>query len=293
VRTHAAEFIRHRRNPFLYYWLVTNSGGISNVPDLDINVPNVARVYDYMLGGRNNFAADRRLGDQFSGQFPISATIARQNRAFLGRAVRYCAGQGVRQFLDVGSGLPTMDNVHEVARRVIPRASVVYVDNDKVAHSHASALLATSDGVAAIPEDMREPARILAEVTARRLLDLTQPTVVVLAATLHLITDREDPAGIVAAFRDAIPSGSYLILSHATHDLMPEEAARARAMYRASSPLVTRSREEIAAFFAGFELLEPGLVLTTRWRPDEPSRLDEPLQVDERAHLYAGVGRKP
>jgi hypothetical protein len=267
---------------------VTDSGDASNDPDFDINVPNVARVYDYMLGGKDNFAADRQLGDQLLEQFLGSDAIARQNRAFLGRAVRYCAGQGVRQFLDLGSGLPTMDNVHEVARRVIPRASVVYVDNDKVAHVHASALLATSDGVAAIPEDVREPTSVLAEVTARRLLDLAQPTVIVLAATLHLITDQEDPAGIVAAFRDAIPSGSYLIISHATHDFLPEESARARSMYcGASSPLVTRSREEIAAFFAGFELVEPGLVITTRWRPDEP------VQDDGYAHLYAGVGRKP
>jgi hypothetical protein len=267
---------------------MTDNDGISDDPGLDTRVPNVARIYDYMLGGKDNFAADRQLGDQLLEQFPTSDVVARQNRMFMGRAVRYCAGQGVRQFLDLGSGLPTMDNVHEVARRVIPEASVVYVDNDKVAHSYACALLATSDGVAAILADIREPARILAEVKARRLLDLTQPFVVVLAAMLHFITDQEDPAGIVTAFRDAMPPGSYLILSHATHDILPEESARARTMYRgASSPLVTRSRDEVAALFVGFELVEPGLVVTTRWRPTEP------LQIAGPGHMYAGVGRKP
>lgn len=267
---------------------MTDSGGISDDLGLDIRVPNVARIYDYMLGGKDNFAADRQLGDQLLEQFPTSDVVARQNRMFMGRAVRYCAGQGIRQFLDLGSGLPTMDNVHEVARRVVPGASVVYVDNDKVAHSHACGLLATSDGVAAVLGDIREPARILAEVRARRLLDLTQPVVVVLAAMLHFITDQEDPAGIVAAFRDAMPPGSYLILSHATHDFLPEESARAMTMYRdASSQLVTRSWEEIAALFVGLELVEPGLVVTTQWRPTEPPQIAGP------GHIYAGVGRKP
>lgn len=267
---------------------MTDGGDISGDLGLDTRVPNVARIYDYMLGGKDNFAVDRQLGDQLLEQFPTSDVVARQNRKFMGRAVHYCAEQGIRQFLDLGSGLPTMDNVHEVARRVIPEASVVYVDNDKVAHSHASALLATSDGVAAILGDIREPARILAEVKARGLLDLTQPIVIVLAAILHFITDDEDPAGIVAAFRDATPAGSYLILSQATHDILPEESARAMTMYRgASSPLVTRSREEIAVLFAGFELVEPGLVVTTRWRPAEPSQIAGP------GHIYAGVGRKP
>ena len=267
---------------------MTDSGDISDDLGLDTRVPNVARIYDYMLGGKDNFAADRQMGDQLLEQFPTSDIVARQNRAFMGRAVRYCAGQGIRQFLDLGSGLPTMDNVHEVARRVIPEASVVYVDNDKVAHSHACALLATSDGVAAILGDIREPARILAEVKARRLLDPTQPIAVVLAAMLHFITDQEDPAGIVAAFRDAMPPGSYLVLSHATHDILPEESARARTMYRgASSPLVTRSWEEIAALFVGLELVEPGLVVTTQWRPAKA------LQIAGPGHIYAGVGRKP
>src|SRR5262249_37680124 len=219
---------------------------------------------------------------------PEAAWIARQNRAFACRAVRYCAEHGVGQFLDVGSGLPTMDNVHEVARRAIPGAAVVYVDNDKVAHNHAAALLATSDGVAAIIGDVREPGRILTAVRAGGLLDLTRPFVVMLTAILHFITDFERPAELVGAFRDAMPTGSYLVLSHATHDFQPEESARASRMYgRASSPLVTRSRLDIAAMFSGFELVKPGLVRTSMWRPAEEVTPAPP------ADLFAGVGRKP
>jgi S-adenosyl methyltransferase len=266
---------------------VSDSSGIESGAGFDPTVPNVARVYDYMLGGKNNFTADRRLAEQLQAEFPESSWIARQNRAFLGRAVRYCAGQGIGQFLDVGSGLPTMDNVHEVARQVIPGAAVVYVDSDRVAVAHAKALLATSPGVSAIWGDVREPRKILAEVQARALIDLSQPVVVLLAAILHFVADEEDPAGIVQVFLDAMPAGSYLVLSHATHDVLPEESARARNMYRgASSRLATRSRADIAAFFTGVELVDPGLVLTSQWRSPELARIAEP------ADLYAGVGRK-
>jgi len=254
----------------------------------DTSIANVARVYDYMLGGKDHFAADRKLGEQLQQAFPESAWIARQNRQFLGRAVRYCARQGITQFLDLGSGLPTMDNVHDAARRVVPSAAVVYVDNDPVALAHARALLATSDGVAAIAGDLREPHKILADVGAAGLIDLSQPIVVLLVAVLHFITDDEDPWGIVKVFRDAMPAGSYLILSHATHDVLPEESARARNMYRsASSPLATRSREDIAAFFTGLALVEPGLVFTTQWPHPEPA------PSHQHPGMYAGAGRKP
>src|SRR5215813_12272667 len=269
-------------------------GGVSHDSDaaapagLDTAVANVARVYDYMLGGKDNFAADRDLGDQLLRAFPDSAWIARQNRRFLGRAVRYCAQQGLGQFLDLGSGLPTMDNVHEVARRVIPGAAVVYVDNDRVALTHANALLATSDGVAAVFGDLREPGKILADAAATGAIDLTRPLVLLLVAVLHFITDDHDPHGIVTVLTDALPRGSHLILSHATHQTRPAESARARAMYRAaSSPLATRSHDEIAAFFAGLDLVPPGLVATTLWRPDGP------VPASATADIYAGLGRKP
>ena len=267
---------------------MTNDAKFGTNEGFDPSVPNVARVYDYVLGGKDNFSVDRQLGSQLLVAFPDAAWIAMQNRAFAGRAVRYCAEHGLDQFLDVGSGLPTIDNVHEMARRVIPGAAVVYVDNDKVAHSHAEALLTTSDGVGAIIGDVREPDRILADIRAGGLLDLNRPFVVVLTAILHFITDLERPAELVGAFRDAMPTGSYLVLSHATHDFEPEESARASRMYgRASSPLVTRSRLDIAAMFSGFELVKPGLVRTSMWRPPEEVT---PTQASD---LFAGVGRKP
>jgi S-adenosyl methyltransferase len=263
--------------------------GIKGGAGFDPTIANVARVYDYMLGGKDNFTADRQLAEQLLAAFPVSSWIARQNRAFLGRAVRYCAEQGIDQFLDIGSGLPTMDNVHEVARRVIPGAAVTYVDSDRVALAHAKALLATSPGVAAIWGDLREPSKILADVEGQGLLELSRPVVVLLAAILHFITDDENPAQIVQVFKDAMPAGSYLILSHATHDALPAESARARSMYQgASSSLATRSYEDIAAFFTGLELIEPGVVPTSHWRPP-----DELEQIPEPADLYAGVGRKP
>jgi hypothetical protein len=274
--------------PPRYDAFVGDNGGVESGEGFDPTTPNVARVYDYMLGGKDNFAPDRQLAERLLAEFPISSWIARQNRGFLGRAVRYCAEQGVDQFLDVGSGLPTMDNVHDVARRVNADAAVVYVDNDRVALTHANALLATSPGVAAIWGDVRDPGKILAAAEASGLIDLTRPMVVLLAAILHFISDDEDPAGIVAAFKDAMPADSYLVLSHATHDVQPEESARARSMYRgASSALATRSRADIAAFFTGFELVDPGLTFTSLWRPQESVRNSEPTD------LYGGVGRKP
>jgi len=266
------------------------SDGAGEGAGVDTSTPNVARVYDYLLGGKDNFAADRQFTAQLLAAYPIVEWIARQNRAFVGRAVRYCADQGVGQFLDVGSGLPTMDNVHEVARRVIPGAAVMYVDNDPVAFTHASALLATSDGVAALWGDAREPDKILAEVSDRGLIDLNRPLVVLLTAILHFIPDEDDPAGIVKVFRDGMPSGSYLVLSHGTHDPVPAEPARASDMFRgASSPLITRSRQDIAAMLAGLELVEPGLVAVTQWRRTYPP---EPPEPQRRAYLYAAVGHK-
>jgi len=280
-------FAVRRRWPGSYDRLVSENSAATPPGGLDTTVANVARVYDYMLGGKDNFAADRELASQLQEAFPQSAWIARQNRQFLGRAVTYCAQQGMSQFLDLGSGLPTMDAVHEVARRAVPDAKVVYVDNDRVALTHASALLATSPGVAAIFGDIREPHKILADVADGGTIDLSRPLVVLLVAILHFITDDEDPWAIVNVFKDAMPAGSYLVLSHASHDLLPEESARARDMYRsASSPLATRSYEQVAAFFSGLDLAEPGLVPTSRWRPHGP----EPTSPTP--DLYAGVGLK-
>src|SRR5579859_3788876 len=255
----------------------------------DPTVPNIARVYDWMLGGKDNFEADRALAAQLVANGPASAWIARQNRAFLVRAVRYCAEQGIRQFLDLGSGLPTMDNVHEVAGRASPDARVVYVDNDPVAIVHARALLAKSPGVAVVEADLRRPEEVLELARSAGLLDFSQPLAVLMVAILHFITDDDDPGRILSTFIAAMAPGSYLALSHATHDAQPEEASRAAAMYRrASSPLVTRTRAEIAALFAGLPLVDPGLVFTVQWRPDQP-----PPDPPEAAGMYAGVAYKP
>ncbi|HEY3905085.1 MAG TPA: SAM-dependent methyltransferase [Streptosporangiaceae bacterium] len=267
---------------------MSSNTGFETGAVVDTGIASVARVYDYMLGGKDNFAADRQLGDQLIKAFSVGPWIARQNRAFLGRAVTYCAERGITQFLDIGSGLPTMENVHQVARRVHPEAAVVYVDNDATALTHANALLATSEGVVAMYGDVREPAKILADVREQGLLDLTKPFVVLLAAIFHFITDDEDPLGITRTFRDAMPPGSYLVLTTAHHDAQPEESARASKMYdRASSPMVTRSKRDIAAFFEGFELIDPGLACTCEWRTTEPPEYDDP------SDLYGGVGLKP
>jgi SAM-dependent methyltransferase len=262
--------------------------GSENIPGVDLNTASAARVYDVMLGGKDNFAADRALAEQLLANAPISAWVAQQNRAFLGRAVRYCAEQGVRQFLDVGSGLPTQDNVHEVAQRVDPACRVVYVDNDPVALSHAHALLADGKGVKAIHGDLRRPAEIIGDHDVERLIDFSEPVVVLMVAILHFIRDADDPAGIIAQFTDVMAPGSHFVLSHATHDDMPGEASRARDIYkRASSPLITRTRQQISGFFAGLDLVDPGLVLTTHWRPPVP------IRGADQAGMYAGVARKP
>jgi SAM-dependent methyltransferase len=264
-------------------------GDEARKPGFDPTVPNVARIYDYMLGGKDNFEADRELGAQLLANAPTSAWIARQNREFLARAVRYCAEQGIRQFLDLGSGLPTMDNVHAVARRASPDARVVYVDNDPVAVTHARALLATSPGVVAIEADLRRPEQVLELAQSTGQLDFSQPLAVLVVAILHFVADHEDPGQILKTFIAAMATGSYLVLSHATHDAQPEEAGRATAIYRqASSPLITRTREQIAALLAGLRLVDPGLVYTVQWRPSHP-----PPDPPEAAGLYAAVAYKP
>jgi SAM-dependent methyltransferase len=226
-----------------------------------------------MLGGKDNYASDRDAVAKILEIGPETPRHALANRAFLGRAVRYVAGQGVRQFLDVGAGLPTQENVHQVAQATAPDARVVYVDNDPVVLAHARALLATDQQTAAVSGDAREPAGILGNPQIRDLLDLTRPVCVLLVAVLHFVPDATGPARIVAAFRDAMAPGSYLILSHATNEgAPPRERARsddAVAIYdRASAPLVLRDTGQVTELLDGFSVVEPGLVQVTAWRPD-------------------------
>ena len=239
-------------------------------PQIDTSVPHIARVYDYWLGGKDNFAVDRELAERFIRADPMAVAGVRSNRAFLGRAVHYLATEaGIRQFLDIGTGIPSANNTHEVAQRAAPSARVVYVDNDPLVLVHARALLTSHpDGATDYLEaDLRDTAAILAE--AQRTLDFTKPVAVLLVGVLHCIPDADDPAGIVRTLVAAVPPGSYLAISHPASDIHAEAMAQGAAMMnRAMAGTITfRAREQVARFFDGLELVEPGLVPTTQWRP--------------------------
>ena len=264
-------------------------------PGIDITRPHPARMYDYGLGGKNHFAADRAVADQVLAAVPTLRTVARENRWFLGRAVRFLAAEaGIRQFLDIGSGLPATGNVHEVAQSVDPAARVVYVDNDPLVLVHARALLASApEGrTGYIQDDLRDPASILASPILRETLDLRQPVALVLCAVLHFLADEDDPAGIVATLLGALPSGSYLVASHATTEHSnPEEAAAALRAYRA--PGVTFQPRDSDVFarlaFSGLDLVPPGVVLVSEWHPDDKGPRPSSAEVG----MYGGVARKP
>ncbi len=258
--------------------------------DLEPDRPNVARLYDYFLGGHHNFAADREMARQLLAVEPNARYVAAQNRAFLGRAVRCLLAAGVRQFLDLGSGIPARGNVHEIAQRADPAARVVYVDNDPVAVAHSRQILAANKLAAAIREDLRRPAAILAHPEVTRLLDFGQPVGVLMVTILHFIADADDPAGLVGFLTGSLAAGSHLVISHATHDAAPDEVAEVEKLYAGTSAAAqARSHEQILRFFDGFELVEPGLVDQPRWRPEAASTPDHP----ERVWFYAGIGRKP
>jgi hypothetical protein len=254
----------------------------------DTGVAHIARVYDYWLGGKDNFAADRRLAEQFKAADPAVIAGVRSNRAFLGRAVHFLAADaGIRQFLDVGTGIPTSDNTHEVAQRAAPASRVVYVDNDPIVLLHARALL-VSDPLAAtayIEADARDTGRILQQAAAT--LDLTQPVALMLVGLLHCIPDDDDPRGLVAALMEALPVGSYLVISHPASDIHAEAMAEgATLMNRSMAGRITfRPHAQVLRLFDGLELVEPGLVSTTQWRPG-PGVDTRPLPG------WAGVARK-
>ncbi|RGC69755.1 S-adenosyl methyltransferase [Micromonospora sp. MW-13] len=263
----------------------------------DTSVPHPARRYNYWLGGKDNFAVDRRSGDQIAAVYPAIRTLARENRAFLQRAVRYLAAEaGIRQFLDIGTGIPSADNTHEVAQAVAPESRVLYVDNDPMVLVHARALLTSSPtgATAYLDADLRDPDRILAADELRRTLDLSRPVALVLVAVAHFLTDAERPYDVVARLVEALPSGSYLALSHVTVDFIPAEiVARMNvelAAGRIEQDAVPRSRAEIARFFAGLDLVEPGIVPVTRWRAEVPESERPPLAE---ASIYGAVARKP
>jgi S-adenosyl methyltransferase len=258
---------------------------------IDTTTPHPARMYDALLGGKDNYAADRQAVRQVLKAAPEVRDSARANRAFLQRAVQFLAGEaGIRQIIDVGTGIPAAGNVHEVAGQVAAGTRVAYVDNDPIVHVHANALLTGNGTTSIILADLRGPEEILAHPKVRALIDFTQPVALLLVAILHFITDQENPAGILSVFRDALPAGSYLALSHATGDFRPAAAGQAAAVYdQATSPVILRTHAQVAAFFAGWDLVEPGLVQVPLWRPDgKPPR---PRELD-RVWVYGGVGRK-
>jgi SAM-dependent methyltransferase len=261
-------------------------------PGIDTKRANIARVYDYLLGGTHNFLADQDLARAITAVDPNIRVGCRANRAFLSRAVPVLAAAGIRQFLDIGSGIPTQGNVHEVAQQAAPGARVVYCDVDPVAIAHSKVLLDGNPDAEIIDADLREPEEILAHPTTRQLIDFSQPTALLLAMVLHFISDAEDPWAIVATLRDALAPGSYLVLGHVCNDARPEKSRAAETVYNRSvaGGMQTRSRAEILRFFDGFELLDPGLVYIPEWRPDSPDDVPEdPSQV----WALVGVGQKP
>jgi len=261
--------------------------------DFDTGVAHNARVWNYWLGGKDNYTADREVGDRVLEMFPGIVQVARAGRAFLGRVVRYLAGEaGVRQFLDIGTGLPTADNTHEVAQRVAPDARVVYVDNDPLVLAHARALLTSAPpGVTAyVDADLRDPAAILR--AAAGTLDFTEPVALVLLGILNFIDDTDEAVAVVDQLLDAVPAGSYLALTHPTLELGGEANTEAMRFWnqRARPPITARSGAEVARFLERVELVPPGLVSCTAWRPDPaPNDAGGPAEV---VALYGAVGRK-
>jgi hypothetical protein len=265
---------------------MTEPGG---APDgVETDRPSAARLYDFFLGSHHNYAADRELGRKLLAAEPNAREIVKANRDFLGRAVRFLSDSGVRQFLDLGSGIPTQENVHEIAQRADPEARVVYVDNDPGVVAHSKHLLRGNPLVSVVNADLRDPAAVLRHPEVRRLIDFSQPVGVLMVAVLHSIPDDQDPAGVVSRFAAVLPAGSYLVVSHATAESYPDSAAKVEDLYKnATTSVHTRSQAEILRFFSGFDLVEPGLVYLPLWRPDGQVPKDP-----DRLWLYAGVGRK-
>jgi SAM-dependent methyltransferase len=257
----------------------------------DPQTPSTARMYDYYLGGKDNYPADREAAEEVMARMPPGTirTAAWQNRMFLGRAVRYLAERGVRQFLDIGTGLPTMGNVHEVAQAVAPDCRVVYVDHDPVVLAHGRDMLDSVSGAAIIGYDLRQPEAIVADHELRDLLDLSQPVALLLVAVLHFIKDAEDPGGIIARLMGALAPGSYLVISHATADSFHELDDAIQAYSNASSTMHNRTRAQVEALFTGLDLVEPGVVWLPQWHPDPGTGL---AGDPGRSLCWCGAARK-
>jgi SAM-dependent methyltransferase len=274
--------------------VVVVSVGQNWIPQsVDVSVPSAARLYDYLLGGAHNFAVDREMGDKVERAWPDVRSGARVNRAFLGRAVRFMVGQGVRQFLDIGSGIPTVSNVHEVAQALDPECRVVYVDRDPVAVAHSELLLADNDRTGVVQADLREPDSILNSGEVRRLLDFDEPIGLLMLLMVHWVPTEADPWGLLKQYREVLAGGSYLAITHFTSDHEDESSstAAARINQAGGDQVVSRSWDEIAAMFGDFELVEPGLVGFAEWRTSGPGDFSDDPVTNKIA--YGGVARKP
>jgi S-adenosyl methyltransferase len=258
-------------------------------PTFNPEVPSIARTYDYLLGGKDNYPVDREIGEIFIKKFPGAAQIALDNRACLVRAVTYIAGQlGISQFIDLGSGLPTADNVHQVAQRADPGARVVYVDNDPIVLAHGRAMLAEDDQTVVVRADIRQPAQILSDPVVRRLIDFGRPVAVIASAVLHHLLDEEDPLGAIRAMCAATPAGSCLFVSHFRTLGDPDSAALESVMLEAFGRGMWRSSDQIGQFFGDMRLVLPGIVPCASWGQDaDPGDLTPYQQL-----IVAGVGRK-
>jgi SAM-dependent methyltransferase len=258
---------------------------------IDISVPSVSRIYDYYLGGSHNFEVDREAARRAMEFMPGLPKIMQANRAFMRRAVRFAVDQGITQFLDIGSGIPTFGNVHEVAQSASPGARVVYVDHDPVAVAHSRAVIADNPDAGVVAADLRKPQEILESAEVRRLIDPNRPVAVLLVAILHFVEDADDPYAAVAEFGAALAPGSLLVLTHASYEgipLPPERAGGVVDVYKdIRNPLIMRSRAEIERFFEGYDMVEPGLVPMPHWRPDTAPEDEDPWAFSG----FAGVGR--
>jgi hypothetical protein len=257
-------------------------------PEIDTTRPSVARVYDAILGGKDNFAVDRAVAAEAVKTMGDDGNGARLNRAALGRAVRYMVGCGVTQFLDLGSGLPTVQNTHQIAQLAAPEARVVYVDNDPSVHLHGQALLADDDSTTVVLADVRRPEELLSRPEVKGFLDFGEPVGLILNAVIHHVLDEEDPYAIVGAYKSAVVPGSFLQLTHFC-DESPEVKANAEVLRRSLGRGQVRSREEITRFFDGFDLVPPGVVYLPWWQPDTVPSEAEPGSM----LMLCGVGRKP
>jgi hypothetical protein len=258
--------------------------------NIDLDRPNAARIYDYFLGGACNFEHDREFAEKFLAIVPEATMAARNNRAFLRRAVRFCVDNGIRQFIDIGSGIPTVGNVHEIAQALAPESRVLYVDNEAVAVAHSELILEGNERATILQADLCDPETVLNSESAKRLINWDEPLALLMVAVLHFVPDEAGPREAIVRYLDRMAPGSFLVLSHGTNDGLDEVPDDTDVSYdRTSTPGVGRSRAEIIALMAGTELVEPGIVWTTKWHPDEPEDPDQPAEK----LVYAAVGRKP